>query len=228
MDVAASHHLKVIEDCAQAIGARFRGARVGSLGHAGAISFFPSKNLGGYGDGGMIVTNDQAVADEVRLLRVHGSREKYHHLKVGRNSRLDELQAAILRVKLRHLDAWNDRRRRHAITYRELLRRHRLDDVILPQELDGCEPVYHLYSIRSQARDQLRRALTEQGIATQICYPSPLPAQPALKAYLPKLQDYPKAEEASRTILSLPMYPELTDELLEHIVQAVARALRRV
>jgi len=226
LGVAKAHHLKVLEDCAQAIGARYRGKRVGALGDAGALSFFPSKNLGGYGDGGMVVTNNSAVADQVRLLRVHGSREKYHHLIVGKNSRLDELQAAILRVKLRHLDGWNEARRRHAATYTELFQRHRLDGVVTPRELPGATHVYHLYSIRMAERNRVKRALTEQGISNQVAYPSTLLAQPALAAYAKRSAPCPLAEALSREIVSVPMYPELTGEQIGRVVDGVAHVLR--
>ncbi len=223
---AREHHLKIIEDCAQAIGARYRGARVGSFGDAGAISFFPSKNLGGYGDGGMVVTNDAAVAEHVRLFRAHGSREKYRHTMLGTNSRLDELQAAILRVKLKHLDHWNEARRRHAHSYQETFRQHGLDQVILPQELQPCEHVYHLYCIRLKDRDAIKQALATQGIATQVAYPSTLPAQPALAPYVSQPSSYPRAEAAAREILSLPLYPELTPVLIQDVVRTVASTVK--
>lgn len=221
--VAKAHRLKVIEDCAQAIGARYYGARVGSFSHAGALSFYPSKNLGGYGDGGMVVTNDAALAEQIRLLRAHGSRERYHHEALGTNSRLDELQAAILRVKLRHLDDWNAARRAHARAYTKAL--NRLKDLTLPIERVGCEHVYHLYSIRTPQRDVLQHALTKQGIATQVAYPSTLPAQPALAAHATSRNAFPHAEATSRAILALPLYPELTVELIDGIVQAIATNL---
>ena len=222
--VARDHGLKVIEDCAQAIGARYRGRRVGSLGDAGALSFYPTKNLSGCGDGGMVVTNDAALAEQIRLLRAHGSRERYHHILLGTNSRLDELQAAILRVKLRHLDAWNEARRRHAGRYADAFRRYRLDTLVLPQALSGCEPVYHLYCIRTRHRERLRKALTRQGIATQVAYPSILPAQPALAPYV-GAGSYPNAEQAAETILALPMYPELTAAAIHTVAAAVADAV---
>jgi dTDP-4-amino-4,6-dideoxygalactose transaminase len=222
--LARARQLKVIEDCAQAIGARYRGNRVGSFGDAGALSFYPSKNLGGYGDGGMVVTDDAAVAERVRLMRAHGSREQYRHLSLGTNSRLDELQAAILRVKLRHLDEWNEARRSHASRYGEAFRRCHLDGIVLPQELTGCFHVYHLYSIRARERDRIKAWLAKQGIDSQVAYPSTLPTQPALAPYLGRVDSYPTAEAVAREILSIPMYPELTAEAIERIVDQIARS----
>ncbi len=225
MDVARSRGLKVIEDCAQAIGAQCGGRRVGGFGEAGCLSFYPSKNLGAYGDGGMVVTNDASLADQVRLLRAHGSRERYHHVALGKNSRLDELQAAILRVKLRHLDEWTEARGRHARAYEEAFRQHRLDGILLPQELPGCSHVYHLYTVRLKERARVKEALTKAGIATQIAYPSTLPAQPALKPWVRGPQEFPRADEAAREVLSLPMYPELSDDAIARIVAEIAQAL---
>ena len=225
MAVANSQHLRVIEDCAQAIGAQYRSKRVGSFGDAGALSFYPSKNLGGYGDGGMVVTNDASVAEQVRLLRVHGSRERYHHVAVGTNSRLDELQAAILRVKLRSLDQWNTARRQHAARYAQAFRQSAAQGIVLPTEQPDCTHVYHLYSIRLRERDRLARTLAQQGIATQVAYPSPLPAQPALRSWVTKTQRFPNAEAAAREVLALPMYPELTAETIQCVVDRVVHAL---
>jgi dTDP-4-amino-4,6-dideoxygalactose transaminase len=224
--VARRHRLAVIEDCAQAIGARYRGRRVGSFGTAGALSFYPSKNLGGYGDGGMVVTNDKRVAEQVRLLRVHGSGERYRHATLGTNSRLDELQAAILRVKLRHLDRWTSARREHALRYRRAFaRRGLLGRVQLPQERSGCEHVYHLYTVRVAGRGRLQATLEQQGIASQVAYPIPLPAQPALAAYRRSGQAFPHAARAAREVLSLPMYPELSPQAIETVVEAMAEAV---
>jgi dTDP-4-amino-4,6-dideoxygalactose transaminase len=222
--LAPTHGLSVIEDCAQAIGARDRGQRVGSFGRAAALSFYPSKNLGALGDGGMVLTNDPAVAEQVRLLRDHGSRERYHHVVIGTNSRLDELQAAVLRVKLRYLDQWNAARRRLARGYEAAFRRHGLNHVGLPVERPGCEHVFHLYTIRAPKRDHAQAALAAEGIAAQVAYPSILPAQPALAAHRGRGGPWPHAEQAARAVLSLPMYPELSPEQLEQIVACLARA----
>jgi dTDP-4-amino-4,6-dideoxygalactose transaminase len=221
--LARKHRLAVIEDCAQAIGARYRGRRVGSFGTAGVLSFYPSKNLGGYGDGGMVVTSDRRVADRVRLLRVHGSSSRYRHTALGTNSRLDELQAAILRVKLPHLNRWTQARRRAAARYAGAFRACGTSGVILPGERPGCEHVYHLYSVRVRGRDRVQRALAKQGIATQVAYPSTLPSQPALAPY--RKGQFPRAEQAAREILALPMYPELTPSLIERIARAVVSSL---
>lgn len=223
--LAERHHLALIEDCAQAMGARYREQYVGTFGTAGCFSFFPSKNLGAYGDGGMVVTNDAAVADRVRLLRVHGSRTRYHHEQLGVNSRLDELQAAILRVKLPHLEAWNEARRQHAQTYRRLIEEQRLTGLTLPAERPGCRHVYHLYVIRSQQRDRLATALNQQGIGVQVTYPSVLSLQPALAFLGHRPGAFPVAERATTEVLSLPLYPELTPPVIEQIVGELARAL---
>jgi dTDP-4-amino-4,6-dideoxygalactose transaminase len=223
LDLAKAHRLRVVEDCAQAVGAVFRGRRVGSFGDAAALSFYPSKNLGAYGDGGMVLTNDQAVAEQVRLLRAHGSRERYRHLVLGTNSRLDELQAAVLRVKLCHLERWTEARRRHAAAYREAFRRHHLDDIVLPQELPGSRHVYSLYSIRVKERDRLAAALAQQGIETQVAYPSSLPAQPALQPYALQSSPCPVSDAVAKDVLALPIYPELTPETIERVVLEIAR-----
>ena len=225
MDLARRHRLIVIEDCAQAMGARYQGQRVGSFGDAAILSFYPSKNLGAYGDGGMVVTNDEDRAEQIRLLRVHGSRQRYHHEALGRNSRLDELQAAILRVKLRHLDAWNALRRRHAQRYGEAMRRHHLTEGILPKEHPSCEAVYSLYTVRLHDRDGVQRALEADGVATQVAYPSTLAQQPALRPFVNDVDAFPNAQEAAREVLSLPMYPELKPELIDVVVGRLANAL---
>lgn len=225
--LARQHSLKVIEDCAQAIGARFRGHRVGSFGDASAISFFPSKNLGAYGDGGMVVTNEQSVADRVRLLRTHGSLDKYQHIALGTNSRLDELQAAILRVKLRYLDDWNEMRRQHAQSYAAFFSRQHLDQVVLPRELSEYSHVYHLYPIRVREREHLKELLGKEGIASQVHYPRTLPSQPALKRWTAEMETFPIAEEVAEGILSIPMYPELTPAQIEMVVHAVAQWQKR-
>lgn len=227
MQIARARRLLVIEDCAQAIGAREQGRRVGSFGRAGCLSFYPSKNLGAYGDGGMVVTRDAALADRIRLLRNHGSRRRYHHALIGTNSRLDELQAAVLRVKLRHLDRWNALRRSHARRYAEAFHRHAVPGLVLPRERPACEPVYHLYSIRLKHRDRVQRRLAAQGIATQVAYPSTLPAQPALASMGYGRQRYPVAEAVARDILSLPIYPELTTKQIGHVVKQIAQAMNQ-
>lgn len=227
LDVARRHHLFVIEDCAQALGARYRGRRVGGLGDAAVLSFYPSKNLGAYGDGGMVVTDDAGLAERIRLLRGHGSRQRYHHDVLGRNSRLDELQAAILRVKLRHLDDWNAARRRHAHVYAAAVHRQRLTHVRVPWEAPSCEHVYHLYTIRLQDRDRIQQALEKAGVATQVAYPSILPDQPALAPFLKEGESFPRARQAAEEVLSLPMYPELAATQIDDVARQLASALQR-
>ena len=223
--IARRHRLAVIEDCAQAIGSRLGGRRVGGFGDTAALSFYPSKNLGACGDGGMVVTDHPRLAQRIRLLRVHGSRRRYRHEVLGTNSRLDELQAALLRVKLRHLERWTAARREHAARYgRAFARRGLLERVRLPQERPGCEHVYHLYTVRLALRDRVQAALERKGISTQVAYPIPLPAQPALAAYRRSGQSFPHAARAAREVLSLPMYPELTPQAIEAVVEAVAES----
>ena len=217
---AADHDLKVVEDNAQAFGAEYSGRKTGSLGDAGCLSFFPTKNLGGYGDGGMVVTNDPSVAEKVRKLRDHGSRTKHVPEMVGWNSRLDELQAAILLVKLRHVDAWNALRRSIADTYRELLKDL---PVQLPGDPSYGKHVYHLYVVRLTGRDRVKAHLDSLGIASAVYYPIPLhhttPYRNNASVTLPE------AERASRETLALPMFPEMTDEQIRAVAAAIRQAL---
>jgi len=227
--LARAHQLKVVEDCAQALGATIRGRRVGSFGDAGCFSFYPSKNLGAYGDGGMVVTNTASVAKQIGLLRAHGERRRYDHVAVGTNSRLDELQAAVLRVKLRRLEAWNAARRRHAATYAKVFHGYGLDGVRVPMEHRDARHVYALYTVRVPRRRRVETALARRGIASQVAYPTTLPRQPALTS-LPSTRGarrYPEAERASRDVLSLPMYPELTRAQIRRIVATIADAVDR-
>ncbi|MBI2885480.1 MAG: DegT/DnrJ/EryC1/StrS family aminotransferase [Candidatus Omnitrophica bacterium] len=226
--IARQRRLKVIEDCAQAFGAQITARRVGSFGDAGCLSFYPTKNLGGYGDGGMVVTRDAALAERLRLLRHHGDRGRYDHQLIGRNSRLDELQAAILRVKLRHVDAGNQARRRHAGQYAQLLTRAGVAELAhLPGELPGHHHIYHLYTLRLEQRARIQPALAEQGIVTAVHYPTTLPSQPALAPFITaRPGGYPNAEAAARTCLSLPLYPELSTDQLSAVVDSLARLLR--
>jgi len=221
LELAGRHGLVVIEDACQAHGARYKGRRVGSLGHAAAFSFYPAKNLGAYGDGGMLVTNDQEVADLVRMLRNYGQSRKYHHLLIGYNRRLDTLQAAVLRVKLRYLDAWNQVRRAHAREYGELLAD---GSVVLPIESDYAESVYHLYVVRARDRDRLRGRLGEEGISTGIHYPVAIHRQPAYRELGYGAGSFPVTEEYARQILSLPMYPELTPAQVRRVAEAIRHA----
>lgn len=222
LEVASRHHLAVIEDAAQAIGARYRGVRVGGIGTIGCFSFFPSKNLGGAGDGGMVTTRDAALSARLRLIRVHGSGKRYHYETLGVNSRLDALQAAILRVKLPHLSGWTRKRQDIAARYDDLFTHQRLTDII---RLPVCPPdrshVYNQYVIRCPQRDALRSYLRRRGIPTEIYYPAPLHLQPAF-AYLGyEPGAFPQAETASRETLALPIYPELTPENQAVAVQGI-------
>ena len=224
LEVTARRRLKVIEDNAQAIGASYRGRKSGSLGELGCLSFYPSKNLGAYGDAGMIVTDSEEIAARVRLLRDHGQTKKYVSEEQGWNSRLDEIQAAVLRVKLRHLDRWKASRQAHAAEYNALL--GRLPGVVTPQVPDGCEHVYHQYTIRVPGRDGVRLALAGRGIASGIYYPVPLHLQPLYAGLGHKRGELPESERAADEVLSLPVYPELTSEQIARVVEAVAAALR--
>jgi dTDP-4-amino-4,6-dideoxygalactose transaminase len=221
-DIAARHGLAVIEDAAQAHGAAYRGRAVGSLGSCAAFSFYPSKNLGAYGDAGMVVSSDAELIHRVRRLANHGRLEKYVHEVEGGNSRLDTVQAAVLEVKLRHLAAWNAARRARAVVYHELLRGL---PVVVPFAAPETDPVYHLYVIRVARRDEVQKALAMRGIDTGIHYPVPLHLQPAYRSLGLAPGAFPVAERAAREVLSLPMYPELTAEQQTRVVEALAGAM---
>ncbi|MEI7989490.1 MAG: DegT/DnrJ/EryC1/StrS family aminotransferase [Chloroflexota bacterium] len=222
MEIAKQHSLIVIEDACQAHGAKYKGKRMGSIGHAAAFSFYPSKNLGAYGDGGMIVTNDSNVADKIRMLRNHGEKEKYLHETLGYNRRLDTIQAAVLRVKLKHLDDWNKSRREHAALYNNLLIG---SNVITPRVADYAEPVWHLYVIQVKNRDELRTKLSERGISTGIHYPVPIHLQTAYQSLNYKPGDFPVTEESAKQILSLPMYAELEPWMIKYVVDSIKELL---
>ena len=228
LDIARKHNLAVIEDAAQAIGARWKQRRVGSLGTLTCFSFFPSKNLGGAGDGGMVTTNDPQLAHRLRILRVHGTRKKYHYDQLGINSRIDALQAAILRVKLRHLNKWTEQRRRNAERYHKLFVKYRLTQwVTLPCSAETSFHVYNQYSIRAPKRDELQIHLRDHGIPTEVYYPSPLHVEPAF-AYLGyRAGDFPNAEAACQEALSLPIYPELTYSKQCAVVMAISQFYQR-
>ena len=219
LKIAEHHGLPVIEDACQAHGARYRGRRVGSLANAAAFSFYPAKNLGAYGDGGIVVTNDRKVAEYVRMARNYGQRERYCHVIRGFNRRLDTLQAAILRVKLNDLDRRNEARREHARLYRKLLGNL---DVILPVEQSYAEAVWHLFVVRVQRRDMLRAYLSERGIATGIHYPIPIHLQEAYRDLGYAAGDFPVTEHCAEQILSLPMYPELTVEMIHYVADVIS------
>ena len=223
-EIARAQRVPVIEDAAQSIGARYRDQYVGNIGTYGCFSFFPSKNLGGAGDGGMITTNDPELAERISVLRDHGSRKKYHYDLLGMNSRLDSLQAAILLVKFKHLAAMSQARRRNAERYRELFRQAGLDKLIaLPVEPAGMHHVYNQFVIRTPERDQLREHLRNGGIPTEIYYPSPLHLQPAFADLAHRAGDFPQSEEASQHVLALPVFPQMTEEQQKMVVDGMAR-----
>jgi len=221
MEIAHDHDLRVIEDACQAHGARYKGKRVGSIGSVGCFSFYPSKNLGAYGDGGMVVTSDTETAEKLRMLRNYGARAKYHHEFKGFNSRLDTLQATVLRVKLRYLDEWNRRRRENALVYNSLL--EDIKEVVIPHPGEGTDfsHVFHLYVVRVRQRDALLDSLGKKGIKCGIHYPVPLHLEKAHRYLGYKAGDFPVAERLSREILSVPMYPELSEEEIAYAVDSV-------
>lgn len=221
--IAARHGLKVIEDNAQAFGATYKEKRTGTLGDMGCLSFFPSKNLGAYGDGGMVTTDDDALAEQVTMLRTHGWKKKYFPEVLGYNSRLDELQAAILRVKLKHVDEWNARRQEIADIYT-----HQLIEsgVTPPRTAADRTHVFHLYIIRAKKRDALKESLQEQGIASEIYYPQPIHLAEPCRASGWQEGSLPVSEQASRETLALPLYPEMTGEQITEVVTAVIENAR--
>jgi dTDP-4-amino-4,6-dideoxygalactose transaminase len=222
-EIAERRGLVVIEDAAQAHGARYKGRRVGPLARAGCFSFYPGKNLGAYGEGGAVVTDDAGVARRLRMLRDHGSEQKYRHELVGYNSRLEGIQGAVLNVKLRHLDGWNALRRRHAARYRELLAPLAAAGALaLPPEADYAEHVYHLFVVQADARDELQRFLSAAGVQTGIHYPVPVHLQPAYAPLGHRQGDFPNAESQSKRLLSLPMYAELTEHQLRYVADALS------
>lgn len=219
--LAKRYNLKIIEDCAQAFGAVYKNTKVGAFGDCGCFSFFPSKNLACYGDGGMIITDDEALADRLRVLRNHGSTVRYYHHLVGYNSRLDEIQAAILRIKFKHIDRFNAARRGHAAAYQRLLKN---SDILLPTEQPDCRHVYHQFTIRSGKRDRIMAALQEKGIASAIYYPVPLHRQEAFNGHQTAGDGFACAEACAGEVLSLPMFPELKQDEVETICDVVNRA----
>lgn len=221
--IATRYSLKVIEDNAQAFGATYKEKRTGTLGDMGCLSFFPSKNLGAYGDGGMVTTDDDTLAEQVRMLRTHGWKKKYFPEVLGYNSRLDELQAAILRVKLKHVDGWNTRRQEIADIYT-----HRLIEsgVIPPRTAVDRTHVYHLYIIRAKKRDALKESLQELGITSEIYYPQPIHLAEPCRALGWQEGSLPVSEQASRETLALPLYPEMTGEQITEVVTAVIENAR--
>lgn len=217
-NIAAKYNLKIVEDCAQAHGSYYAGKKVGSLGEIGCFSFYPGKNLGAYGDAGCVVCDDKETADQVKRLRNHGSTDKYYHTELGYNYRLDALQAAVLRVKLKYLDEWNEARREKARLYNEALQGL---PVKTPQVRRDATHVYHLYTLLAPQRDRLTLKLKEAGISTAVHYPIPVHLQPAFSYLGYKEGDFPEAEKISRQCLSLPMYPELRKSDIIYITDKI-------
>lgn len=224
MDIARKHRLLVIEDCAQAHGAKYLGQKVGTFGDVACFSFYPGKNLGAYGDGGAVLTNNEEIAERVKLLRNHGQREKYTHVIEGYCHRLDNIQAAVLGVKLAYLDEWNECRRRAAAHYDRLLQD--VPWIVTPYVPAVVEPVFHLYVIQVRHRDRVQAALKAQGIETGVHYPIPLHQQPAYAHLGCKPEDFPISAALGSKILSLPMFPEITDEQIRMVVDALKMALQ--
>lgn len=223
MGIARRRGLAVIEDACQAIGSEFKGKRAGAIGDIGTFSFYPAKNLGAYGDGGALVTNDKKIAERVRMLRNYGQREKYHHVYLAYNRRLDSIQAAVLRVKLRHLGAWNTARREHARSYRNLLAE---GPIAPPVEAPGALHTYHLYVVRVRERERVQAAIAAAGVSTGVHYPIPIHLQEAMSDLGHKVGDFPQTEAAAKEILSLPMFPELTGRQIERVVESLLAATR--
>lgn len=215
--IAKRHGLKVIEDCAQSFGANLNGKKAGSFGNTGCFSFYPSKNLGGYGDGGIIILNDTKIADKVRKLRNHGSKSSYIHENVGFNSRLDEIQAGILLVKLKYIDEYNIARRQKAALYTELLS----DKVKCPVEKKGAYHVFHQYTIRSNKRHEIQKRLRDKRVSSVVYYPVPLHLQEALRFLGYREGDFPVTEKSAKEVLSLPIYPELEESVIEKIAEII-------
>lgn len=228
LELAKKEELTVIEDAAQAIGAEYKGRRAGAMGDFGCFSFFPSKNLGAFGDGGIVTTNDSAKNEILRMLRVHGSAVKYYHKDVGGNFRLDALQAAVVSIKLKHLDGWTKGRQENAAKYRQLFANAQLEDMIqLPAEKESRH-IYNQFIIRcGRGRDDLRTFLTQSGIGTEIYYPLPMHQQECF-AYLGYHKgDLPASEDAAAHSLALPIYPELSDDQQEYVVDKIAEFYRK-
>ncbi|MCG1021563.1 DegT/DnrJ/EryC1/StrS family aminotransferase [Sutcliffiella horikoshii] len=219
-EIADKHNLFVVEDAAQAIGSKYQGKSVGELGDTATYSFFPTKNLGAYGDAGMIVTNNEEIAEKMKVIRVHGSKPKYYHHVLGYNSRLDEMQAAILNVKLPHLDEWSNKRRELANNYTSLIKES-IESIVTPIEKEGNHHVFHQYTLRVERRDELQAFLKENGVASMVYYPLPLHVQPVFSDLGYQKGDFPHSEKAAEEALSLPMYPELKLEQQEYVVKVI-------
>ena len=239
MAIASSHQLAVIEDCAQSTGALWAGKQVGSIGHIGCFSFYPTKNLGACGDGGAVTTNDPAIAAKIKMLRQHGEKSSYHHVEIGINSRLDALQAAILQVKLRYLDTWNEQRRAIAARYHQYLTS--IPGIVTPQELPGGKGVWNQYTIRispfptrdggrgvrCEGRDRVRQLLQQNGVGSMVYYPLPIHLQPVYQDLNYQHGQFPVAEQACDEVLSLPIFPELTIEQQEQVIYSLKDCLTK-
>jgi dTDP-4-amino-4,6-dideoxygalactose transaminase len=225
MDVAEAHNLLVVEDCAQSTGASWTGQKVGSIGHIGCFSFYPTKNLGAYGDGGAITTNDPEIAAKLRVLKEHGQKNRYYYEEIGVNSRLDAIQAAILQIKLPYLDIWNNQRRKVASRYHQFL--NQIPGIITPQELAGGMGVWNQYTIRvlGNKRDLIRSKLQERGVNTMVYYPHALHLQPVYESLGYKQGQLPVAEQACQEVLSLPMFPELSEEQQDQVIYSLKDCL---
>jgi dTDP-4-amino-4,6-dideoxygalactose transaminase len=222
MDIAKRHNLKVVEDAAQAIGAEYKGRKAGTMGDFGCFSFFPSKNLGGAGDGGMVITDDPEMAEMIRILRVHGSKPKYYHSTIGYNSRLDTIQAAILGVKLKYLDEWSKKRRKHAKVYNSAFKDL---DIITPKEESFSYHIYNQYTIAVKKRDELRKYLKDKEIGHDSYYPVPLHLQECYKFLGHKKGDLPVSEKKAEEVVSIPIYPELKEEEQEYVISTIKEFL---
>ncbi|MGB0383316.1 MAG: DegT/DnrJ/EryC1/StrS family aminotransferase [Ardenticatenaceae bacterium] len=227
MDIAQKHGLVVIEDAAQAIGSEYNGQRAGSIGHFGCFSFFPSKNLGGFGDGGMVVTNDAELAERVNILRKHGSKPKYYHHVVGGNFRLDAIQAAVLRVKLKDLDSWSDARQRNAAIYRQLFNQADIPSLVMPTEQPRYRHIYNQFVIRCPRRDELMAHLKEHKIGGAIYYPVPMHLQKCFADLGYQEGDFPVSEQAAQETLAVPIYPELTEDMQARVVEVISAFYRQ-
>jgi dTDP-4-amino-4,6-dideoxygalactose transaminase len=217
MAIARRHNLRVIEDCAQSFGADIRGRKTGSFGDAGCFSFYPSKNLGAFGDGGLVTLSDPGLGEKIRVLRNHGSKGAYRHESIGFNSRLDELQAGILLVKFSRIDVYNGKRRENASFYNKYIS----DSVLKPVEKQGMTHVYHQYTIRSPKRDDIKKRLNDAGVSSVVYYPIPLHLQEAMGFLGHRKGDFPVSEEAAASVLSLPMYPELEEKTIREIAEII-------
>ena len=227
-EIAKRKKIYVIEDACQAIGAAQQGKRVGIFGDTGCFSFFPSKNLGGFGDGGLITTNDKALADSMAMLRVHGSQVRYLHEAIGINSRLDALQAAVLQIKLKYLDQWNEGRRRNAERYQQLFAKTKhADCVVLPPTRHGNFHVYNQFTVRVPRRDELRAFLKEKGVGTEVYYPLPMHLQNCYRELGHQKGSFPLSEQAAEEVMSIPIYPELTEAQQGYVVDTIAEFYRR-